>query len=157
LGVTAVDQPSGERRVLAEILFALAAVFAHAVSLMQPWNANAVAGLRSRHACSDLLDAPDDLMAGYDGQNLSRQFAFNDVQIRPSDAADADFDQDLIFAGLWLRRFGQFERVGFDWRNGAQQTGFHLNLTNRSRPPDAEKLTVPEMAEVPIACQMPNL
>src|SRR5262249_48925141 len=78
LGVTAVDQPSGERRVLAEILFALAAVFAHAVSLMQPWNANAVAGLRSRHACSDLLDAPDDLMAGNDGQNLSRQFAFND-------------------------------------------------------------------------------
>src|SRR5262245_24568748 len=124
-GVTAVDQPSGECGILTKILFALAAVFAHAVSLMEPGNAHAVVDLESRHAFSDLRDAPDDLMAGNDGQNLWRQFALDDVQVGAADAADADFDQDLTRAGLWLWRFSQFKRILFDRRNGMKYTGFH--------------------------------
>src|SRR5262249_21401954 len=89
--VTAVDQPSGERGVLAKVLFAFTAVFAHAASLMQPRDTYAVADLESRHARPELLDAPDDLMAGNNGQNLSRQFTFDHMQIGAADATDADF------------------------------------------------------------------
>src|SRR6266511_1280354 len=137
-GVTAVDQPSGERGVLAKVLLVFSAVFAHAASLMQPGDTHAVADLESRHARPDLLDAPDDLMAGNNGQNLSRQFTFDHVQIGAADAADADFHSDLTRAWLWSRRFGQFERVLFDRRDGAEQTCFHIDLTNRSQPSDAE-------------------
>src|SRR5262245_21355462 len=137
-GVTAVDQPSSERGVLAKVLFAFTAELAHAASLMQPRDTHAVADLESRHARPDLLDAPDDLMAGNNGQNLSGQFTFDHVQIGAADAADNGFHQDLTRAWLWLRRFGQFERVLFDRRDGAEQTCFHIDLTNRSQPSDAE-------------------
>src|SRR5262249_10470616 len=95
LCVTAVDQPSGERGVLAKVLFAFTAVFPPAASLMQPRDTDAVADLESRHARPDLLDAPDDLMAWNNGQNLSRQFTFDHMQVGAADAADADFHQDL--------------------------------------------------------------
>src|SRR5262249_61233731 len=45
LSESAVDQPSGEHRVFAKVLFALAAVFTHAARLVQPGNAHAVADL----------------------------------------------------------------------------------------------------------------
>ena len=124
--VTAVDQPAGERGVLAKVLFAFAAVFAHAARLMQPRDAHAVADLESRHVRPDLLDAPDDLMAGNDGQNLPRQFAFDHMQVGAADAADANLRQDLTLAWLRLRRFGQFERILFDRRDGVEQTYFIL-------------------------------
>src|SRR5262245_59362855 len=44
-GVTAVDQPSGERGVLAKVLFAFTAVFAYAASLMQSRDTHTVADL----------------------------------------------------------------------------------------------------------------
>src|SRR5262249_20240039 len=122
-GVTAVNQPSGERRVLAKVFLAFAAIFAHSASLMQPRDAHAVADPGLRHASPDLFDTPYDLMAWNDRQYLPRQLAFNDVKIGAADAADADFDQDLIRARLWSKRFGQLERVLFDRRDGVEQTG----------------------------------
>src|SRR4030095_5583533 len=78
-GVTAVDQPSGERGVLAKVLFAFTAVFAHPASLMQPRDTHAVADLESRHSRPNLLDASDDLMAGNNGQNFSRSLHLEHV------------------------------------------------------------------------------
>jgi hypothetical protein len=40
-------------------------------------------------------DRPDDLMAGNDLRQMGTQFAFDDMQVRPADAADLDLDQDL--------------------------------------------------------------
>jgi hypothetical protein len=57
---------------------------------MQPRDTHAVADLESRHNRPDLLDAPDDLMAWNNGQNLSRQFTFDHMQIGAANAADAD-------------------------------------------------------------------
>src|SRR5262249_49100766 len=120
----------GECGVLAKVVFPRAGVLAHATGPMQPRNAHAIADLESSYSFADLLHTSDDLMAGNDGQDLARQFTFNDVQVGAADAADADFHQNFIFARLWLWRFGQFERVLFDGRGGMKYTGFHNEPRN---------------------------
>src|SRR5688572_12639654 len=113
LRIAPVDQPACKVRLFAQILFAVPAIIANPAGSMQPGDADSIADLVVRDGHADFPDSADHLMAGDDREDRSRQFAFDDVEVRPAYAADADLDERL--GGPHARRLDlhDFERSVF--------------------------------------------
>jgi hypothetical protein len=62
---------------------------------------------------ADPLHDADDLVAGDDGQTRIGQITVHDVQIRATDCACLDADDELVRAGLGVRTLLQSQRMSW--------------------------------------------
>src|SRR5260370_24080585 len=118
LGVASVDGIAGELRMLAQVLFTGATIFATAVGTIQPRNADARPKRVSSGAGAALFDYADGLMARRNRGPARSQLAFDDVQVRPADTAHLHADENLTRSGGGDSAVGTPQGVGFD-RGGA--------------------------------------
>ena len=66
----------------------------------EPWDADALSGRKIIDVASQLDDAANNLVTRDDGGSMWRQFAVDDMQVGPADAAREDANQHLAWPGL---------------------------------------------------------
>ena len=101
LRIAAVPVPPGERRRETEVLAAGDAERAASAGRSDPADPDAIAGAETRHSRPDRRDGSRGLVPG-DDRKPRRHFSFENVEVRPADAAR--FDRDLDFPGPRGRR-----------------------------------------------------
>ncbi len=85
------------------------AIGANAASAGKPWNADALADAQRVDTGTERIDAPDDFVAGNDGQLGFRQLAVDHMQVGAADAACAHRDADLSGSGQAIRQLRPFQ------------------------------------------------
>lgn len=128
-GVSSVHGIAGKIRSVAEILAARHAVFAGPISTIQPGDAYSIAFFEMAGIRSGFFHDADDLMAWDHGRFALRQFPFDNMQVRPADAARTNFDQQLVANRLRRGHFHPLQRIAFDRRRRGQDTGLHYFKT----------------------------
>ena len=101
LRIAAVPVPPGERRRETEVLAAGDAERAASAGRSDPADPDAIAGAETRDSRPDRRDGSRGLVPG-DDRKPRRHFSFENVEVRPADAAR--FDRDLDFPGPRGRR-----------------------------------------------------
>src|SRR3954468_18414172 len=92
--------PGGRRHALfAELLEPLATRRAGAARVDHAADARQIAGLEPGNLATDSGDAADDLVAGHHGEDAARPFVARLMDVGVADAAEQDFDGDVV----WLR------------------------------------------------------
>jgi hypothetical protein len=76
----------------------------------KPWDADPLAWLQTFDIGSDRIDPPDDFVTRDDRDLWVRQFAIDDMQIRPANATRRDSHSDLTHPRLTVREIGPFKR-----------------------------------------------
>jgi len=112
--------------MVAEIFFAGAAIFAGLIGFVQPGDSYASAESESSRAFAEFFDDADDLMSGGHRGFAGREFAFDYVQIGPTDSAHFHAHEDFASGGARVSDFGEVEGIGLDCCGGTQDGGFHL-------------------------------
>jgi hypothetical protein len=106
LGVAPIDRVTGKTRLIAEIFAAIAAIQALATGPGKPGDANPTACLESLHPTSQRHHLAHDLVAGNEGQFRFRQLSVHHVEIRATNSARPDTNQNLARAGDGLSKLG---------------------------------------------------
>src|SRR5215467_3056000 len=130
LGIPAIDLVTGEPGLFAEILAFTETKFTSPTCALQPCDADTITDLDSANSSSHLADDPDSLMARNQWSPHVRQFSFNDMDIRPTDAANADPDQHLARSRNRYRHVTQLERVCRDIRLLTENHRLHGPFTS---------------------------
>src|SRR5689334_16705138 len=78
-GIATVARIAGEERTVAEIFHAMAAIRTDPAGVSEPGNPDPITNPVCRNACSDEIDAADDLVARDDGVADIRQFPVDDM------------------------------------------------------------------------------
>ena len=86
----------GKKRPIAKILAPSKTIVAGSIGVTEPRNTDALPELEFSHARAQRIHAPDDFVAGNNGQFAPPQIAVDHVQIRAAHAACTDFDANLI-------------------------------------------------------------
>lgn len=110
LRIASIALVPGERRPLAEVLVAVAAVGTGAVRPAQPRHAHAVPHARPSHALSHPLHRSDHLVTRHQGQLRVRQLPLDHVEVRTADAARVNLQQHLAGARLRHRDLARLQR-----------------------------------------------
>lgn len=103
-GVASIDGIAGEAGIFAQIFTPRTTETALPTGPIHPWYADAITLLEMLHLLSRFNDPPDDLMAGHEWKLRMSQFAIQNVEIGPADAAGMDPNEYLIFTGLRPRQ-----------------------------------------------------
>ena len=107
--VTAVDGITGKTRARAKIFATGAAKFALAAGPAQPGNADAIPLAKCFYRAANLLDAANNFMPGNERQFWFRQFAIDDMEIGPANAAGGNTHQQL--SGIRLLQLGNIAQL----------------------------------------------
>ena len=94
----AVGVPAGELGALAEVLAIRRAVEARPARVAQPRDADPIALAEASRVAAARHHAADRLVAGHQRRAQRRQLALDDVEVRATDRARADPDEDLARA-----------------------------------------------------------
>lgn len=113
LGVATVGVPTGEPRRQTQVLVAALAEATCPACAPQPGDADAFSDREPRGAFAELLDDPDDLMAGDDIRCAWREIPFGEVQVGPADPAHHP-DAHLAHPRLGHRPVDRDHRPGVD-------------------------------------------
>ena len=124
--VTAVSRVAREHRPVAEVFPLARAIGTDAAGRPKPGNANPLANFEILHTRAERIDPPDNFVARNDRQFWVRQFAVNDVKIRPADAASLDPDAQLARARNGIRQFLEHKRRAF--RAGPCRTSHNFQM-----------------------------
>src|SRR5260370_13101805 len=92
-GISAIHAVAGERRIVAKIFRAGAAIFTSPVGLMLPVNSNSRSISKPSRILTLFLYDADNLVSGNHARFARWQLSFNDVQICSAHAASADTHQ----------------------------------------------------------------
>ncbi len=125
LRVTPVDAVAGECWVVAKIFGTRAAVFAGAVSVMEPGYANAGASRKFVSAGAERFNGAYNLVAWNYGRSAWWEFALDDVQIRAADAAVTDANEHFSGRWLWDGNVDKRQWIGFDGSRRFEDAGLH--------------------------------
>ncbi len=102
-GVAAVDVPTGEARIQAEVLPPGEAEAAAPAGSGEPRDADALPLLPARAARPESVDRADHLVAGRDEVPVRGEIALRQMQVSPADPAGEDPDADLPGPGFGHR------------------------------------------------------
>src|SRR5436190_2070757 len=125
IGVPAVDRPSREVGVLAEVLLAPAAVRARPVGAVEPGDADALADVQLVAAGAEPVDETDGLMPGHDRQVRELEVALDDMEVGATAPARVHADAHLARSGLGHLSLDERERAGSDRRRAPQLDRTH--------------------------------
>jgi hypothetical protein len=112
--IAAINSVTGKSRAIAEILAVRFAKCAFSACPTEPWDADAIANLKLRDTFANRFDASDNFMSENEREFWLRQFAIDDVQIRPANRAGGDADEKLVRARSrrqdipWRERLANF-------------------------------------------------
>ena len=84
--------------------------------MAEPGNADTLVQSQPRDPLADRIDAADNLMAGDDRQNRTRQLAVDDMQIRSADAVGVHLYRSLAVRRGWERAYAGSLRSSFPAR-----------------------------------------
>src|SRR5205823_13969060 len=74
-------------------------------------------------------------MAGNHGRPSHRQLTFNDMQVRATNAAGSDTQQNLVGGWFRVRRVRELKRPIIHGLGGIQDAGFHVYFRLRTFSP----------------------
>jgi hypothetical protein len=94
---------------------------------MQPRDAHRRAELKFVCVDAHIFNYADDLMAGNQQRFPRGEFAFNHMKIGAANTTIADANQDFVFGRLRGGNVGKDERILFDQRRYAKESGFHAD------------------------------
>jgi hypothetical protein len=77
----------------------------------QPRGADAVAHVEAGGAFTTLVDDTDNLVTGNDERAFWRQITLGQMEIRATDAAGGDANENLSRTGRWHRTFHAHQRM----------------------------------------------
>jgi hypothetical protein len=103
--ITAIARVAREDRPVAKVFPLACTIGTDSAGRSKPRNADPLTNLTVIHVRAERIDAPDDLMPWNDRELRVWQFAINDVEIGPADAASLDPDPKLARAGNGIGQF----------------------------------------------------
>ncbi len=106
LGITAIGIPAGCEELAAQVLVGAAA------RTVDPADTDPIANVEAPCAIALRLDGADDLVTRHDREARRRRAALDLVELRVTDAAGRDFDQNLAVGRLRARYVSELERLG---------------------------------------------
>lgn len=123
LGISAGNRVARERGMVAEILFAAAAVRTHAVGAADPGNTDA--GSEGNFVACHFDDFTHNLVTGNDLWMLRRKIAFHDVEISAADTTGSDAEKDVAGFQFGIGDVGDSQRTLRDGLRRTESSCFH--------------------------------
>jgi hypothetical protein len=136
-GVASIDRVSGENRSIAKVLHIFLAIPARAIDSPDPGDADA--GSNGKLGCGSIDDVANDLMTWNKLCLTRRQFAFDDVQVGPANAASTYTQENVSGNELRRRNVGDLQRTLENILRGIQHSRFHVVLQVKFLSPNRAK------------------
>ena len=131
LGKTAMDMKARESGGIAKILPPRAAIRADSARTVQPGHSHKIARVEARGLGAHSNHLSNNLMPRHDGKDRQKDLAFKFMEIRVTDAAAKDFQQEFARSGPGDRHVRQAQVKGL-----GEKPGFHRSICRKAGTPE---------------------